>query len=82
MSGAGRWALFALFGRLLFACNTSPAPATAQTVYTRLVEGGCIAATPDGEQSVADEHLADGGAPWLDCLFKGGTVAACGVPCQ
>jgi hypothetical protein len=81
VNAVGRWALIALLGRILFACTPSSST-SASVVYARLVEGGCLAATPDGEQSVADEHGADGGAPWLDCMFKGGTVAACGVPCQ
>lgn len=82
MNVAGRWALLALLGRLLFACTTSPSPATAQTVYDRLVEAGCLTSSPDGVQAVSDEHADSEQPAWMACMFRGGTVAACGVPCQ
>lgn len=37
----------------------------------------------DGQQAVADQHARSDQPVWLACLFQdGGTVAACGVPCQ
>jgi hypothetical protein len=51
-------------------------------VYGELLEAGCLAPSADGVQSVADQHTAPDQPVWLGCLFDGGTVSACGVPCQ
>lgn len=58
-----------------------PQPPTADTVYEALVDAGCLAPTADGVDAVAEEH-ALGGDAWLDCLYDGGTVRACAVPCS
>jgi len=68
----------------LWSCRLSackPA-ASADAVYTLLVSAGCLAPTPDGVDSVAKEHSSSDSPAWLDCLFAGGTVASCNVPCK
>lgn len=78
MAAVVKWALL-----FLAACTPSPpAPATAQTVYDRLVEAGCLSAAPDGVQAVADEHADPAQPAWMQCMFDGGTVQTCGVPCR
>jgi hypothetical protein len=74
---APRWAAIAL---ALASCTRPAVGPSAATVYGELVEGGCLAATPDGVQAVADEH-ADHATPWVECLFDGGPISACAVPC-
>lgn len=67
---------------ILSCAPTSPPPATAQTVYTELVIGGCLSATPDGLQAVTDEHSDSEQPAWMACLFDGGSIQTCNVPCQ
>ena len=69
----------ALAAAALTACS-KPAVSPA-TVYATLVDAGCMAPSDDGVSSIAAEH-AEGGTPWLECLFSGGSVANCSVPCQ
>lgn len=47
-------------------------------VYEEVVDAGCLAPDDSGQglASIAVDHL-DGGKPWLECLFAGGTVQAC-----
>jgi hypothetical protein len=54
----------------------------AQVVYNELVTANCLAPSPDGIQAISDEHSQPGEPDWLACLFDGGTVSACNVPCQ
>lgn len=53
-------------------------------VYTALVAGGCLAPddSGDGLTAIAQAAASDAEPPWLACLYKGGSVAACGVPCR
>lgn len=68
------------------ACRPAPSPMqpTAATVYMELVEAGCLAPDDAGPSNISQEQALgpDAGFPWLDCLFDGGTVAGCGVPCD
>ena len=68
----------------LGACNAcqNPAPVAPPDtrVYLTLVEAGCLAASDGGVAAVAAEHAAPNPA-WLQCLYDGGTVQSCGVPC-
>lgn len=70
-------------GLLLVIGCSKPAPASPdQVVYNELVACGALAPDPDaGVQSVAQEH-AVGDMPWLECMYRGGTAAACNAPCQ
>ncbi len=67
-------------------CKPAPSPTnpTPTSVYLDLVEAGCLAPDDAGPSSIAEEEAlgADAGFPWLDCLFDGGTVASCNVPCD
>jgi hypothetical protein len=64
------------------ACVPSPpASPTASTVYGELVDAGCLAATDSGLAAVQAEHDTDAAPPWFDCLWDGGSVTACDVPC-
>jgi hypothetical protein len=54
----------------------------AQVVYSELVSAQCLAPSADGVQAISDEHSQPGEPDWLACLFDGGTVSACNVPCQ
>jgi hypothetical protein len=56
---------------------------TVSTVTQSLIEAGCLANTPDAVQAVAAER----GRPTslgmaIDCLFDGGTISNCQVPCS
>lgn len=71
-------------------CQPTPSPTPppappdprAVTIYNELVEAGCLAPDPDaGVSSVAAEHASDASPSWLTCLYNGGSVKACGVPC-
>jgi hypothetical protein len=63
--------------------NLGCTPATSpDTVYGQLLEAGCLAASSDGVTSIAQEHTAADHPQWLDCMFDGGTVLACHVPCD
>lgn len=67
----------------LGACNgcQPPAPVSTDTsVYQQLVEAGCLASSDSGVAAVAAEH-ASPNPTWLSCLYNGGTVQGCAVPC-
>ena len=71
---------------LLTGCNAcqpaATAAATDQSVYGALVEAGCMMADPDGgAAAVAAEHASPNPA-WINCLYNGGTVGGCAVPCK
>lgn len=75
----------------LMACRTNPPPAPdvvpgglpTAVVDQELVEAGCLEADDSGEglATIAVMHL-DGGTPWLECLFAGGSIGSCAVPCD
>ena len=60
-------------------CNPRAAGITSSAVYGELVEAGCLAPAVDG---VASTEAERGKSAWIDCLYDGGTVGACGVPCD
>ena len=63
------------------ACQPAAAPVvTDQVVYSALVDGGCLVASDGGLAAVAAEHAGPNPA-YLNCLYSGGTVAGCNVPC-
>lgn len=70
----------------LAAVGCSPSPVvspTAESVYLALVEAGCLAPDEAGPSDIAQESaLGDAGFPWLSCLFDGGTISTCNVPCD
>lgn len=78
------------------ACNScAPAPApvdagppvpptgTTGAIYSELVEAGCLEPddASDGYAAIYEESIADDEPPWLRCLYLGGTVSSCLVPC-
>jgi len=71
-------------------CQPTPQPAPpappdprAVTIYNELVEAGCLAPDDGGAATVAAEHaLGDAQESWLVCLYNGGTIQGCKVPCQ
>lgn len=66
---------------LMVGCTPAASP-TPTSVYGALIEAGCLSPTPEGVQSVADEHASADQPAWLACLFDGGAVNICGAPCQ
>jgi hypothetical protein len=74
---------------LSVACNPltpnpppAPLPLSPTAVYTELVEGGCYAPSDAGVAVVTQESQLSPPPAWYGCLVEGGTIAACGVPCQ
>lgn len=69
---------------LLAACrpaaSTVPGPADV-AVYSALVDAGCMSPSDGGPAAVAEEHASTVQPQWLLCLYGGGTVQACDVPC-
>lgn len=61
-------------------CQPASSPVTDTQVYGELVEAGCLASSDGGVAAVAAEH-ATGHDAWLACLYDGGTVQGCAVPC-
>jgi hypothetical protein len=57
-------------------------PTTDQKVYGELVEAGCLQATDGGLAAVAHDHTLGPAQPaWLACLYDGGSIQQCAVPC-
>lgn len=78
-----RYVLAVLLGFLL-ACSKPSPPAvtvTNESVYAALVEAGCLAPEDGGVDYVAQEHTLPDQPAWLACLYDGGSVPGCGVPC-
>ncbi len=72
-------------------CQPTPPPAgppildgQAARIYTELVEAGCLAPDDEGGVvAVAAEHaLGDATPSWLMCLYNGGSITGCQVPCK
>jgi len=60
-----------------------PAPSTpAAVVYGELVEAECLDPSDGGLDFVTAAHAEPLRPAWLDCLFDGGAVTTCGVPCE
>jgi hypothetical protein len=72
----------ALLTLTVIACQPSSAPAamTDQSVYNELVDAGCLAASDGGVAAVAAERASPNPA-WLNCLYGGGSITGCQVPC-
>lgn len=70
----------------LAGCNScqppvATTPLSDQSVYGILVDGGCMAPDPDGGvAAVAKDHASPNPA-WLNCLYGGGSITGCQVPC-
>jgi hypothetical protein len=62
-------------------CSKPVAP-TADQIYQELVASGCLAPDDTGPAAVAAEMALPDREAWLQCLFDGGAVSACGVPCD
>jgi hypothetical protein len=71
-----------LIGAHLVACPSKPTTPSDQSVYQALVQAGCLKDDDAGLPAVIAEHQLPTPPPWLNCLYSGGTVAGCGVPCS
>jgi hypothetical protein len=84
--GAGL-ALVGLMGLVVVCCGctrTAPTPmptASAEAIYTALVQAGCLAPDDSGVGAVQLGAASNAAPPWFTCLIDGGTIASCGVPC-
>jgi hypothetical protein len=67
---------------LLSVFALSCASSTAQGVYDKLVAAQCLAPSSDGVQAISSEHADPSQPDWLACMFDGGTVQSCNVPCE
>jgi hypothetical protein len=76
--------IVAAAGAACDACSPSPpAPVSPdQVVYQELVDGGCMPAIDGGVVYVAQAHLLAGQPAWMACLYDGGTLQSCAVPCR
>lgn len=63
----------------VYACHSS-ATRTDLDVYQTLVDSGCLSAAGSSPADVAAEH-ASPNPIWMQCLYNGGTVQGCAVPC-
>ena len=63
-----------------WSCATTPTP-IAQSVYQSLLDAGCLAPSDGGVAAIEAEH-ATGHDAWMNCMYDGGTVDACAVPCN
>jgi hypothetical protein len=70
------WLALAFLG-----CTPASSP-TADSIAATLIDAGCLAASPDAVQSIAAEHILVDQPPWLACMYSGGTVKSCSVPCN
>lgn len=68
----------------ILGCNQTPAPSTlsAATVYGELADANCYSNPDGGVAFVAAEGAWPAAPPWVGCLFEGGTIIGCGVPCD
>ena len=71
------WVLAAWCG-----CTKSTGP-TATSISGELTDAGCLASGDGDIAAVTAEHaLGDAEPAWSRCLWEGGSVSACGVPCD
>jgi hypothetical protein len=84
---SSRSALLGAIVALLFGCTDCqscvPAPNMPTVIYGELVEAGCLAPddSGDGVTSIYEQHQSDAQPLWLGCLYMGGSVQSCKVPC-
>jgi Na+/H+ antiporter NhaC len=78
-----------LTATLVVACRPSTTQPTLASVTTELVEAGCVTNSTTVEQSVQTELQGDASSASaiqlrrsIGCLFEGGTIASCAVPCD
>ncbi len=68
---------------VLTACpNTTPSAPSDQSVLRALVSAGCMKDDDAALPALIAEHQLPVPPPWLNCLYSGGTVAGCAVPCS
>ena len=69
-------------------CRQLPGPppsnpaAEAPIVWQELYEGGYVTPDDAGPAGILSDYNSDARAPWLDCLFRGGSPSACNVPSE
>jgi len=62
--------------------DCSPSLPSDATVYSALVEAGCLAPSDGGVAAVHAQHAAPDEPAWLACMYvHGSTVQTCAVPC-
>jgi hypothetical protein len=78
-----KW-VFTLLATLAECCTPVPSPAAISPgqVYIELVDGGCLLPDEAGVTYVSQEHALPDQPAWMVCLFDGGNVTSCAVPCQ
>lgn len=50
-------------------------------VYVALVDAGCMARDEGGAMALDEAHANAAQPSWMNCLYDGGTVQSCDVPC-
>jgi hypothetical protein len=73
--------MFAIAGVIGAGCK-STSQTTPQSIYSELVDGNCLQKDDSGLPSVQAAFTSDAAPPWFLCLKDGGTIGACGVPCD
>jgi hypothetical protein len=66
---------------LLASCTPQLSSPNSQFVYNELVDSGCLSSGDASFVAVQAGTQSDAQPPWFSCLFDGGTIASCGVPC-
>lgn len=73
----------------LAACPSIPPYTPPQTpnaddvrVYGALVEAGCLASDEGGAIVLDQVHARVDQPAWVACMYDGGSVQACGAPCE
>jgi hypothetical protein len=75
------WGIFVIGVAIGILASCTPSTPAA-SIYQSLVDAGCLAPAADGVQAIADEHAASNHPTWIDCMWAGGTVIGCQVPCK
>lgn len=74
------WIILALLAQ--YQCNQPPPqPKTAQQVWLDLVNAGCVMDDDAGVFALEHDSNRPDEPVWMKCMFAGGTVKSCGVPC-
>ena len=74
------WIALALLAQCTCSQPKPEPPVSPQTIWSELVDAGCVAQNINGPEAISFE-LEAGSYPWLSCLESGGSVKSCGAPC-
>lgn len=66
------------------ACTAKPAtnPCDPACMVGKMVDAGCIVASPTAVQSMQSELEAGAVPAWAACLHAGGSPASCNISCD